>query len=211
MIEFLDIHTHHIQANNKSIVSVSPTQFTPITNTFYSVGIHPWDSENATQEDIALLQEVANHKQVVAIGETGADRLRGGCIDNQISLLELHIKLSESLQKPLILHAVRTIDIILAMHRKYNPTQQWIIHGYRGNKSTAQQLINKGIDLSFNTQFNRETIVATPLDKLWIETDDNIYNIETLYSEIAKIKEIELQLLCESIYNRGEKLFFQPQ
>lgn len=205
-----DIHTHDVRREN-SVISVSPDMFTPQPSLYYSVGIHPWDSLIATTNDLQSLQNIVIDNQVVAIGETGIDRLKGAALEQQIELLEQHILLSEKHQKPLILHVVRAIDIIIALHRKHKPTQQWIIHGYRGNEQSAQQLLRENIHLSFGEKFNVKAVEITPLEKLWIESDESPADISSIYSNIAQIKNITMEQLKQSIANRAEKLFFQVE
>lgn len=210
MITICDIHTHYKNSEHKAIVSVSPTQYIPFDDVYYSIGIHPWDSENIYDNEIEFLQKYIQQPNVVAVGETGIDRLKGASVEKQTILLKKHITLSEQYKKPLILHVVRSIDKILALHKKYNPTQQWIIHGYRGNLTTTRQLLNKNIQLSFNHKFNIESVKITPLEMLWIESDENPELLEENYRRIAHIKNIDVEKLKISILLRAEKLFFQP-
>ena len=209
MITLYDIHTHHKHSEHKAIISVLPSQYIPIQDVYYSIGIHPWNSDNYQKDDIDLLQQYIQHHNVVAVGETGIDRKRGACIEQQVILLEKHIALSEQFKKPLILHVVHGIDIILNMHNKYKPSQQWIIHGYRGNPITTRQLLNKNIQQSFNHKFNIESVKITPIEKLWIESDENPELLEENYRKIALIKNLSVDELKLSTQLRAEKLFFQ--
>lgn len=205
-----DIHTHNVSRCN-AIISLSPQSFVPQPSHYYSVGIHPWDSSDVSQHDIALLQKAATHTQVVAIGETGIDRLRGASLQQQTELLEQHIELSEKLQKPLILHVVRATDVILELHKKHKPTQQWIIHGFRGNEKIAKQLTDKGINISFGETFNIQSVRNTPLELLWIECDESTTDISNIYNNIAQIKDISTNLLMQSVATRAAKLFFRVE
>ena len=208
MTQLIDIHTHHNTENADAIISVEPTSFNAVLGKYYSVGIHPWNSSDITSADLDILQKVCRHTQVVAIGETGVDLLRGASKEKQIDLLAQHIKLSETLHKPLILHVVKSTDTILSLYKQYKPTQKWIIHGYRGNETTALQLIEKGIELSFGEKFNPQAVISTPLDQLWIESDESTTPIETIYNNIATVKNIDSHILKSSIYNRAQNLFF---
>ncbi len=210
MITIYDIHTHRNTYDvSRAIVSVSPQQFTPIDGQYYSVGIHPWDSNHSTPQDITLLQQIIQHRQVVAIGETGIDKLRGATVERQVELFTQHITLAHTYNLPLIIHAVRSYDIILAMHRKYNPTTQWIIHGYRGNEITAKQLLDKGIHLSYGALYNTQALINTPIEQLWIESDESNKNIEEIYQKIAGDKNITVEKLKLSVAQRAENLFFK--
>lgn len=206
-----DIHSHTARRCKNTIISVSPAHFNPRPGEYYSVGIHPWDSLSTSPHDIELLYNIALHHQVVAIGECGIDRLKGGSMTQQIELLKEHITLAERVEKPLILHIVKGVDTLLALHKKYNPQQQWIVHGFRGNPHTALQLIDKGIALSYGEKYNKTALQVTPLDKLWIESDESVTDITEIYNRIAHDKEIACNILVEQIATRAQNLFFQPK
>ncbi|MBQ8565138.1 MAG: TatD family hydrolase [Bacteroidaceae bacterium] len=203
-----DIHTHDTSRDN-AIISLSPQSFKPQPTHYYSVGIHPWGSCDTTPYDIQLLQNVVSHPQVIAIGETGIDRLKGAVIEKQIELLERHIELSEKHHKPLILHVVKATDIILNIYHKHKPTQQWIIHGFRGNEKNALQLLKEGIHLSFGEKFNPKSVEYTPLENMWIESDESTTDINFILNKIAQTKDISTEQLQQSVATRAAKLFFE--
>lgn len=205
-----DIHTHDTN-RDKAILSLSPQSFTPLPSHYYSVGIHPWNSLEISTYDIQQLQKTVSHPQAIAIGETGIDRLQGASLDKQIELLKQHIELSEKYKKPLILHVVRSSDIILNLYHKYKPSQQWIIHGFRGNEKIAQQLLKENIHLSFGEKFNPKSVETTPLEKLWIESDESTVDITQIYNNIALIKNISTKQLLQSVTTRATNLFFRVE
>lgn len=151
------------------------------------------------------------HKQVVAVGETGIDRLRGGTIERQIELFKTQATLAESLRLPLIIHAVRSFDIILYIRKQLQPQQKWIIHGFRNNAATAMMLLQAGCDLSFGEHFQPEALRTTPIDRLWIESDDSLLAETNLYSQIALCRHCSITELRQSIAERMLKVFFTKQ
>ena len=211
MKSILDIHTHRPDIHPDAIVSTDLYTFSPEAGRYYSVGIHPWKSSCVTDDFPERLLEKLSHPQVVAVGETGIDRLRGADIERQTQILEQHILLSEKLQKPLILHVVKAFDIILRLHKQYNPQQRWIIHGFRNNASIAQQLLQHGIDLSFGEKYNAEALVTTPIDRLWVESDESSHTIWHIYSEIAQWRICDIQELQQNVSARIQQLFFAAQ
>lgn len=171
---FTDIHTHDPEAGSDSVVSVRPGD--PMRpDRFYSVGIHPWDTEELVGEStIEQLLRDASAANVVAIGEAGLDALRGGPMERQEALFRLHVALSEELGKPLIIHAVRTFDRLIRLRRELGPSQRWIIHGFRGKPQLAADLLRHGFDLSFGHRYNPDSFTLTPPDRRWRETDAEI-------------------------------------
>lgn len=204
----VDIHTHRPDLHPNAIISVTPREFAPEPHRYYSIGIHPWQSAEATPHDMELLEQMASHPQVVAIGECGIDRLQGAIIERQAEILVGHIDLSEKLQKPLILHIVRAYDLLLGIHKKMRPRQKWIIHGFRGNATTARQLIDAGCDLSYGEKYPCAALQATPLDKLWIESDESTLPDDTLLTHIAEAYPCPTATLQASIAKRMKDVFF---
>lgn len=204
----VDIHTHQPELHELAIISVSPHEFSPQPYRYYSVGIHPWQSATAETHDMDMLTQIASHPQVVAIGECGIDRLQGAPVERQIEILITHIRLSETLQKPLILHVVRAFDLLLGVYKRMRPSQKWIIHGFRGNTATAHQLITAGYDLSYGEKYQLAALQATPLDRLWIESDESLLPDDTLLTHIAEKYPCATTILRASIERRMKEVFF---
>ena len=78
----IDIHTHDHSRVDSAIINISPNEDI-LPGTYYSMGIHPWDTATVTQSMLDALTSKAHNKQIVAIGETGLDALSGGEIASQ--------------------------------------------------------------------------------------------------------------------------------
>lgn len=167
---FTDIHTHDLRAGDKAIINLPWGADVPETGS-YSVGIHPWDTDGTVESDFERLRLLAAHPRVVAIGESGIDTLRGAPVERQLEIFRKHVEISEDAGKPLIIHAVRSLPMIMHERKRLRPKQKWVIHGYRGNATTARQLLALGIDISIGSRYNPEVIDAVPPDRLFRETD----------------------------------------
>lgn len=189
----LDFHTHNLNAPAPAIISLPADillkQRLPDfrAGIGYAVGIHPWDTKDQTLETLSPLWEAivctASHPTVVMIGETGLDALRDN-MNVQFALFEQHIILSEQVQKPMVIHNVRSTHHLLAFRRRHRPKQRWVVHGFRGKPLQAQQLLNAGIDLSFSVHCHPATLQACPLNRLHIETDDSALSISAVYASL---------------------------
>lgn len=168
-----DWHTHDLR-RQRAIVN-APDIASPLEpGILYSIGIHPWEAEEATPERLALLEDRASHEpQIVAIGEAGLDRLRGPGLDVQERVFEAQAEIAERVGKPLIIHAVRTIPEILSIHKRLRPRQPWIIHGFRGRIESARQILARpGIFISVGANPPApEVLAAIPPERLLRETD----------------------------------------
>ena len=194
----LDIHTHHPAPQPMGVVSCGITDFNPMEGQFYSVGIHPWDTQNSpSAQDWAELERIAALPCVVAIGETGIDKIKGGFLFRQINVMRRQIDLSESLGKPLIIHDVKAHDVIVGLKRDLNPTQKWVIHGFRGKPSVAKMMTDAGIYLSFGEKFNPDTPATIPPHLMLAETDESLLSIEEIIKNLSENLNRDIRYLIE--------------
>lgn len=196
-MSILDFHTHRTDAPD-ALISVDPRRFDPLPGLWYSVGYHPWDEVDAlTDEDFTILEQCARHPQVLAVGETGIDRLRGASLDIQAAVFQRHLQLAANLGLPVIVHCVRAAqEILAARHQADLDKVPMAIHGMRANEHVARVLLDAGCHLSFGPRFNASALHATPLDRLLIETDDTP---DTTIHEVATLVATTLQLPTQEI------------
>ena len=187
MTSILDFHTHRLDATG-ALIAVDPRRFDPQPGKWYSVGFHPWDNvENLTNSNFDLLEQCARHPQVLAVGETGMDRLRGADLMKQEAAFVRHLQLARELGKPVVVHNVRaTREILDARHRAGLDDITLVIHGIRGNAHVARTLLDAGCYLSFGLRFNAKALQATPADRLLIETDDSDTPITDVATQVAR-------------------------
>ena len=184
-MDILDFHTHRTDAD-RAIISVDPHEFAPIPGRWYSVGYHPWNIlEDLSEDDYALLEQCARHPQVLAIGETGLDTLRGAPIAVQETAFTRHLQVADAVGKPVVVHSVRTAQRILDVRRVAGSQVRLAIHGMRANEHVARLLLDAGCYLSFGSRFNPAALRITPHDRLLIETDDSLIPIETVAEAVA--------------------------
>lgn len=213
-----NIHTHDIPTSGlphetvvdvvKSIVNLYPTDIDNLKATpehfWYSCGIHPWYSTNF-EVQLKLLTEIATNPRIVAIGETGFDKIRGLGLAEQTFIFEQHINLSEELHKPLIIHCVKAWNELIYIKQKYKPQQPWIIHGYRGKPQLTKQLVNHNFYFSLGEKFNLESVRILPPNRIFCETDDSSKDIYNIYSQIAPVLNTKTDTFAEQVgYNIQE-------
>lgn len=195
-----DFHTHDTAAQ-QALISVNIGDFKPQYDKVYSVGIHPWNLDDGWQQQLPALEQAAQHYQVVAIGETGLDSLKGVPLAEQEQAMQYHIDLAVATGKPLIIHCVRTSQQILKLWRD-NPQAHdvaWVIHGFRGNENVARELLDAGFYLSFGAHFNEAAVAITPLNRLLVETDDSTDSIDTVLEAIAQTKQCSVRQLRRQV------------
>lgn len=205
-MEIDDIHTHHLSP--AAIFNESPLGFTPREGYYYSLGIHPWRADEDTTPEWKALQLSALHPQVLAIGETGLDKLHPADSGRQQQLFEQQVRLAEQVGKPLIIHCVKRANEVIAERRKRPATVPWIIHGFRGNRELAAQFLRHGFYLSFGEHYQEETLKSVPFDRLLIETDESTVSVSELYLRAARLLGIPVEELRRRIGQNVKTLFF---
>jgi len=218
-MDFYDIHTHDVpppsdedEQSHPYILNVYPLGFEDAKDSllgcYFSCGVHPWYSENANPQ-LNFLEEIAGDSRIIAIGEAGFDRLKGPDMEIQRQVFERQVELSEKLRKPLIVHCVKAWDELLASHKKYEPSQPWIIHGFRGKPQLMRQLLKHGFMFSVGERYNRDTLLQIPLTSLFCETDVYNIDIESVYGNVSEDLEISLEDLSSRIEQNVMNIFPQ--
>ena len=214
---FINIHTHTAKSDDNliQIVNLNLNQPCPEQG-YYSYGIHPWTLDKADfQMDEALrkLKEDLQQPQVIALGEAGLDKMHKASFERQIELFERQIKLSEALQKPMILHDVKSHNEIIALRKKHKAQQPWIVHGFSSTEQDVKKLIGQGIYLSVGESllYPERKIYKSfkfiDLDYLFLETDMAEIGVETIYEAAANLLEMDLSALKTRIFANFEHLF----
>lgn len=205
----LDIHTHHPSAApEESILNVDAGQFTSAPYG-YSVGIHPWKALETGQKEWERLEEAVQHPAVVAIGEAGLDKFASADIALQKDVFIRQILLSESVEKPLVIHCVKAFNELIELKKKYRPRMPWVVHGFRNNQNIACQLMQEGIYFSLGEKYQRDVLQNLPLEHLLTETDESEWDIRIIIERMAREKGVEASYLCDRIDENARKIFFR--
>ena len=209
----LDIHTHHLPEQPETALwsccmkDRNQPEFSQAR--WISAGIHPWF---LTMRDLpmqlAWLESLlSTDSRVAAIGEAGLDKLCSTPFETQIQAFKAVIGLSERYRLPLIVHAVKCFNELIALKRETEPSQAWIIHGFRGKKELAHSLLRQGFYLSVGEKFNPETVKAIPEEFLLAETDESRKDIRTLVRQMADIREEPYDMLLARLFLNAGRLF----
>ena len=214
---FVNIHTHKANSDDDliQIVNLDLEQPCPELG-YYSYGIHPWALDNADfqlEEEFFLLEKRLQSPNVLALGEAGLDKMHKDSFEQQIAVFERQIELSEALQKPMILHDVKSHNEIIALRKKHKAQQPWILHGFNGTEQDIRQLTGQGLYLSVGESLlHSERKIAKslkniPLEMLFLETDMAEIDIETVYETAAKLLEIDINALRAQIFSNFAALW----
>lgn len=205
-MDFFDFH-HHKESKPLGIYNLNYGKTPP--NHLYSIGIHPQDiqSDNIKNQINWLKSNITEN--CFAIGECGLDGLVSVEQKIQEEVFKKQIEISNELKKPLIIHCVRKFSEVISF-KKY-AEQPMIIHGFNKKQSIADDLLKNNFYLSFGKAvlYNlslQNVLKTTPLDKIFLETDNEDFNIEELYLKISELKEISLEQLNKQILENLETI-----
>lgn len=169
----------------------------------FTCGIHPWHlDENKLGEQLSIVKSCVITDEVIAVGEAGFDKLKGPSTDLQRKAFREQVMIATEAGKPVFIHCVRAWDELLMAHKQIRPGYPWLVHGFRGNKELASQLVSKGMYLSFWFDFvmrpeASDLIKNIPSDRIFLETDGSGADIREIYLKVAGDLELsisELQL-----------------
>jgi TatD DNase family protein len=216
--DYIDIHTHGakpvtglfsvevLMAHEARIPEKTP-------GLAFTYGIHPWYLDESNHNRLlASVIKTAADPLVIAVGETGFDKIKGPSMDLQRKTFEEQIIIAEELKKPVVIHCVRAWDELLRAHKRFHPKLPWLVHGFRGNKDLAMQLISKGMYISFWFEFilkpeSSELVGSLPKERIFLETDGAEVDIRDIYNKVSNDLGLGLNGLKKLILN-NYKVFF---
>ena len=144
-----------------------------------SVGVHP-NEQDCHEPTVAELAMLAEHPQVVAIGETGLDYFRSeGDLEWQHTRFRTHIRAAKQTGKPLIIHTREAREDTLRILREEGADEVGgVLHCFTEDWETARQALDLNFYISFsgivtfkNATQIQDTARKVPEDRYLVETD----------------------------------------
>lgn len=165
---------------------------------YASVGIHPQEAVQATEEALTRLARLATEPRCIAIGEIGLDYYH---VENpepaiQQKAFVAQMQIAAQARKPILIHC-RTSELATPeAKQKFGVADAWqdllalitehwtphnlggVMHCFSGTLDQAQRSLDAGFYLSFagnltypKSQSIREAAVAAPANRILVETD----------------------------------------
>ena len=194
-------------------------------------GLHPMFMEHHRDDSITELRDVLKKNKAVAVGECGLDlyvkQTKYNDKERQINLFNEQLKLASEFSLPVIVHARKSVDLVLKVIRKY-PEIRGVVHSFSGSQQQAEMLIKQGFMLGFGGPITytratrlRKIVAELPLESILLETDapdqpDSQHhgqrnvpaNLPHIAHTIAELKACELQKVAQ-VTTENAKLLFQ--
>jgi TatD DNase family protein len=151
----------------------------------FGLGIHPQllPELDARGDDrrLADLDAALSRGGAVAVGECGLDggaAQAGAPMDRQIAVLRGHLALARRHRLPVVLHALRALDPLLALLREEPLPAGGVLHSYSGSAEQVPPFADLGLHFSFAgavtyARARRPLLAAraVPPGRLLVETD----------------------------------------
>jgi len=199
------------------------------SNVINCFGIHPWDAD---VNKVPYVEKLLKDKKINCVGEIGIDFAKEEYkinADKQIECFEKQIDIAIKYNVPVVLHVLKGIDVIHKFSGKLKKLPSVIFHSYTGNLSEAEHILNKGINAYFS--FGKSLIAGRnsvidcvsgiELNRILIETDapfqklpgeeyTKLEDILNVYEKISRMRNIEINDLCETVYTNFKRAFLFP-
>jgi len=151
---------------------------------YAAVALHPTRADALTDDAKAVIERLAGHPRVVAIGETGMDMYWPGKLDGcaepaaQRDAFAWHIDLAKRTGKPLMIHNRDADKQVLDVLAAEGAPETVIFHCFSSDAAMARMCVANGWLLSLsgtvsfrNAKALREAARLIPADQLLVETD----------------------------------------
>ena len=208
-----DAHAHGVPGADGDVFRLwnvgDPSSPVP-ENCFFSAGIHPWD---AGKYDLAAFAPLFDSPRCLAIGECGLDRTSEVPLPLQTKVFEAQIGESVRRGRPLMIHCVRCFPELLRLKSALPADAPvWVVHGFRGTKRKAFDLLDAGCVLSFGAGLlrdagNMDYFAEIPPDRILLETDESPTLFDQILAEAAAMHLMPPSELAATVRANFERIF----
>ncbi|AQQ51708.1 TatD family hydrolase [Planococcus lenghuensis] len=196
---------------------------------YATIGWHPVDAIDCTDEDLKWIEKLAAHPKVVGIGETGLDyHWDKSPKEIQQEVFRKQIALAKRVSLPIIIHnREATADVLHILQEENAKEAGGIMHCFAGTPEEAQESIDMNFKISLggpvtfkNAKQPKEVAKAVALEHLLIETDapylaphpyrgkrNEPSYVPLVAEEIARLKELSIEEVAKATTENARKFF----
>lgn len=194
---------------------------------FPAYGLHPMYLPEHSPEHLVALREWIERERPVAVGECGLDFFVENLDAARQSLFfDGQLRLARDFELPVIVHARRAVDAVMAAIRRFGPLRG-VIHSFSGSADQARRLYDLGflIGLGGPVTYERANRLRTlaaqlPIEYLLLETDapdqpdsghrgerNEPARLTTVRDTIAALRGMEPEAVAHATTANAERLF----
>lgn len=201
------------------------------TSVLAAVALHPNEAPVVPdlEADLKIIEALAQHPRVRAIGETGLDYFRTPpeLRKRQQDSFKWHIELAKKTNKALVIHDRDSHDDVLSVLLEVGAPKNTVFHCFSGDVAMAKLCIERGYILSFagtltfkNAPELRDAVKLVPADQLLVETDSPFLapsphrgagntpaQIATIVRAMAVERNQDLAELATMLSDNAERIF----
>ncbi|WP_453992562.1 TatD family hydrolase [Bacillus nitroreducens] len=196
---------------------------------YATVGWHPVDAIDMTDEDLKWIEELCSHPKVVALGEMGLDYYWDKSPkDIQKEVFRKQIALAKKVKLPIIIHNREATSDILEILQEENASEVGgVMHCFTGSIEVAKQCMDMNFYISFggpvtfkNAKKPKEVAAEIPLDRLLIETDcpyltphpfrgkrNEPSYVKYIAEQIAELKGVSFEEIAQKTSDNAKRFF----
>jgi TatD DNase family protein len=197
-------------------------------NVFCSMGVHPHNASELTDEVMNIIEKNTGNPKVKAIGEIGLDYFYDfNPPDIQKIAFRKQLQLAKKLDLPVIIHNRESNDdMINILEEEEDGNLNAVLHCFSGDTIMLQKALDLDFHISFtgNITFKKtdldEVVYNTPLDRLMLETDSPYMTpvpfrgkrnepgkVSLVAQKIAEIKTINIEEVISMTTRTAIKFF----
>ena len=196
-----------------------------------AVALHPNEAPVVAdlEGDLKVIETLAAHPRVRAIGETGLDYFRTPpeLRKRQQDSFKWHIELAKKTKKALVIHDRDSHDDVLSILLEVGAPEKTVFHCFSGDVEMAKICIDRGYILSFagtltfkNAPALRDAVKLVPYDQLLVETDSPFLapmpnrgalntpaQIANIVRAMAEERNESVATLAQALSDNAERIF----
>lgn len=196
---------------------------------YSSVGWHPHDAAQCTDEDLEWIRSLISHPKVVALGEMGLDYYWDNSPrDKQAEVFRKQIAIARETGLPIIIHDRDAHeDVVRILKEEHAEEVGGVMHCFGGDLRIMEEclklnfMIGLGGPVTFkNAKLPKEIAAHVPGDRLLIETDcpylaphpyrgkrNETGYVRLVAETIAEIRGTTLEELAKTTAENAKRLF----
>ena len=197
---------------------------------FPAYGLHPMFLAEHRRPHLDALRDWIEREQPHAIGECGLDYFVDDLDrDEQAHYFDGQLRLARDFDLPVIVHARRAVDDVLASIRRFAPLRG-VVHSFSGSRQQAEQLWEQGFlvgiggPVTYERAQRLRTLAATmPIEFLLLETDapdqpdadirgqrNEPARLTRVLDTIASLRDEQPDVVAQATRRNAERLFNLP-
>lgn len=194
---------------------------------FPAYGLHPVFLDAHREADLETLAAWIEREKPLAIGECGLDYFLDGLDrERQQRFFDGQLRLARTFQLPLIVHARRAVDAVIASIRRVGGLTG-VVHSFSGSPEQAAMLHRHGFMLGLGgpvtydrAQRLHRIARDMPLEQLLLETDapdqpdagirgqrNEPARLPVIAAHIARLRGMEVDALVQATSENAQRLF----